>query len=145
MISSINGAADQFLADLNRIQSATDRAERQLSSGLRVANPSDGPDQVSQILQLRAAMALTSQRQANLSLTQSEVAGSEQALESAVQVVEHAATLAAQGGTGTATLSDRQEIAGEASSLEEQLVGLANTSVGGRYIFSGDQDQSAAY
>ena len=145
MIRSINGQADQFLADLERIQNSTERAQRQMTSGLRVAEPSDAPDQVSQILKVRASLALAQQRQSNLSLTKTEVDTAEQALQTAVQVVERGATLAAQGATGTSTDADRQIIAGEVRSLADELVGLSNTAIAGKYVFSGDHDQVPAY
>ena len=66
MIQNINGSAEQFLADLDRMQATTARAERQISSGLKVENPSDAPDQIREILQLRAEIQQHQQIQANL-------------------------------------------------------------------------------
>jgi flagellar hook-associated protein 3 FlgL len=36
-------------------------------------------------------------------------------------------------------------LAAQVQGIQQQLVNLSNTSVGGRYIFSGDSDQQAAY
>ncbi|HZT30563.1 MAG TPA: flagellin [Bryobacteraceae bacterium] len=145
MIRGLNGGTDQFLADLERIQRTTEQAQRQLSSGLRVQQPSDAPDEVSQILQVRAALAQTVQRQQNLSQVKTEVDTSEQALQAAVQVVERASVLAAQGATSTADADARKNLAQEVQSLEQELVGLSRTEVSGRFVFSGDLDRSPAY
>ena len=57
MINSINPSADNFLVDINRLEARAERAQRQLSSGLRVSQPSDDPVQVSNILQISSAVA----------------------------------------------------------------------------------------
>lgn len=145
MIRGIRGGAEKFLADLERIQASTDRAQRQLSSSLRVEQPSDAPDQVSQILLVRASLAQVQSRQSNLAQAKTEADTAEQTLQSAVQMVEHASVLAAQGVTATADAASRRAIAQQVQALQQQLVGLSQTSVSGRYIFSGDQDQSPAY
>jgi flagellar hook-associated protein 3 FlgL len=59
--------------------------------------------------------------------------------------VERAQTLSAQGANGTATAQDRIEIAGEIGAILQRLAGVADTSVEGRYIFSGDADQQSPY
>jgi flagellar hook-associated protein 3 FlgL len=59
--------------------------------------------------------------------------------------MDRAATLGAQGANGTTDAQTRQALAGELGSVLEQLVSTANTTVQGRYIFSGDSDQTAPY
>ncbi|HWC00854.1 MAG TPA: flagellin [Bryobacteraceae bacterium] len=145
MIRTISSGSEKFLADMSRIAASTDRAQRQLSSGLRVEQPSDGPDQVSQILRVRASLAQVQSRQENLADAKTLTDTAEQALQSAVQVIERASVLASQAVTGTADADSRQAIVQEVQALQQQLVGLSQTSIAGRYVFSGDQDQSPAY
>jgi flagellar hook-associated protein 3 FlgL len=66
-------------------------------------------------------------------------------LQSAVQAVENAVTLAAQGADSTLSASDRANIAQQVAGLQQTLVGISQTTFNGRYIFSGDQDTSPAY
>ena len=61
MINSINSSADNFLVDISRTQARSERAQRQLSSGLRVSKPSDDPDQVGNILQLSSNLSRNEQ------------------------------------------------------------------------------------
>ncbi len=145
MISGVDASAEQFLADLERTQARTQRAERQISSGLKFNDASDAPDQVSDILKLRADISRNSQVTSNLGAVGNQVSAAEQAAEAAVQLVERARTLAAQGATGTQTAAGRLQIAQEARSVHEQLVGLSATEIGGRFVFGGDADQSAPY
>src|SRR5690242_2998090 len=145
MISNIDPSAGQFLADLSRTQDTITRAEREMSSGLKFANASDAPDQVSDILRLRADINRNAQVKSNLNGVKTEVDAAEQSLGSAVQLVAQARTLANQGANGTQTAETRLQIAPQVQSILDQLVALASTSVGGRYIFGGDTDQSAPY
>src|SRR5579864_2748935 len=145
MISGIDPAAEQFLAALDLSKAQTDRAQKQISSGLKFQDASDAPDQVSDILKLRADVARNSQVQTNLSSVKAQVDTAEQAIENAVQLVERARTLAAKGATGTETVSSRAQIAQEVISLQQQLVSLSATQIGGRFVFGGDADQTAPY
>jgi flagellar hook-associated protein 3 FlgL len=145
MISGIDAVSEQFLADLRGTQDRTNRAERQLSSGLKFHNASDAPDQVGDILTLRAGLARNAQVRSNLQGLITEVNTAEQAVETSVQLVERARVLASQGATATQSAKTRTQIAQEVRSICEQLLGLSASQVGGRFVFSGDADQSISY
>jgi flagellar hook-associated protein 3 FlgL len=145
MISSLNAAGQTFVDNLNRIDARMQNAQQELSTGLKIVNVSDDPDAVSEVLQTRADLDYATQIQTNLGETKTEVDAGEQALESAVQLVENARTLGSQAITGTADADTRTDIANQIGSILEELGGLAGTTVDGRYIFSGDSDQTAPY
>ncbi len=145
MIRSIGPSGEKFLADLARIQAARERAQRAISSGLKVASPSDQPGQVGDILQLCADIGRNSQILTNLNRMKSEVDTAESLLQTAVRIVEHARALASQGAGTIATPENRRVLADEAQGLLEQLVSISRTTVEGRHIFSGDRDQSPQY
>ena len=145
MIQDLRANSEMFLAAYNRILDRAGRATEQITSGKRVNSPSDDPDQVTNILLMRASLDRASQIGRNLSRIQSETDVAEQALSNAVTVLESINTLGTQGATGTQTAEARQPIADQVESLFGQLVQLANTSQEGRYIFHGDNDQTAPY
>lgn len=145
MISGIDPTAAQFLADLTRTEDKAERAERQLSSGLKFNDASDAPDQVSDILKLRADIHRNDQVGSNLQNVKIEVDTAEQAVEAAEQIVERALVLAAQGVTDTQTPESRLAIAEEVRNLHQQLVSLSATQVGASYVFGGDAGQVAPY
>jgi flagellar hook-associated protein 3 FlgL len=145
MISSLDPSSQQFLNDLNRISDAMNTAQRQMSSGLKIAAVSDAPDQISALLEARAGLSSAQQILTNLGRQKSEVDAGEQALETAVQLFEQAQTLGAQGDTDTRTADQRATLAGQLGTIMQQMVGLAGTTVEGRFIFSGDSDQQAPY
>ncbi len=145
MVSGLDPSSQQFLANLGSISRRLERAQRQVASGKRILAPSDDPDQVGTLLQARVDLRQNEQLQQNLGRVQGEVNAGEAALQQAVQLVEHAQVLAAQGGSGSQTAQSRLSIADEVKSVLEQLVGLSRTSIDGRYIFAGDADQTPPY
>jgi flagellar hook-associated protein 3 FlgL len=145
MITGLNSGNQQFLDNLHRITDRLNTDQLRIASGLRMREVSDAPDQVSSLLQARAALSASEQVSTNLGNVKSEVDMGEQTLESAVQLFDQVQTLGAQGATGTATASARSTLAQQLQSIEQQFVGLADTSIGGRFIFSGDTDQTQPY
>ncbi len=145
MLSSLPPATNRFLRELSRINERMMTAQDQLGSGLRIKNASDEPDQISSLLQLRSELERNSQVRANLNRVKTEVDDGESSLQDAVSVVEQIRTLGAQGNTGTQTAETRQILADQISTLLEELVGLSNTQVDGRYIFAGDADNVMPY
>jgi flagellar hook-associated protein 3 FlgL len=59
--------------------------------------------------------------------------------------MNQAETLATQATDTTLDASDRASIGSQIQSIQQQMINLSNTQVQGRYIFSGDQDQTPAY
>ena len=145
MLPPLKGSTEMYLADLNRVQSAMDVAQRQVSSGLRVQNASDDPGALNTILQLQADISGNQQIQANLDQTTSELSSADTDLQSAIQLMDRAVTLATQASGPAATADENTAIADEISSIQQQIVGISQSTVNGRYIFSGDQDSKPSY
>jgi flagellar hook-associated protein 3 FlgL len=145
MISSLNPAAQQFLNNLSLIDQQLQQAQTELTTGLSVNQVSDAPDEVSAILQTRASLSATTQINGDLGETTTEVNTGEQSLESAVTLFDQVQTLGAEGDTGTATAASQANMGQQVNSILQQMVGLADTQVGGRYIFAGDTDQQQPY
>jgi flagellar hook-associated protein 3 FlgL len=145
MIQNISPSADSFLAAVNQLQANVQRAQEEIGSGLRVNKPSDDPSVVSDILQINSSLARNTQIGQNLGNVTAEVNGAEAALSSAVSTLDNVATLGSQGANFNRTASDRAEAAVEIQDQLQNLIGDANTSVGNRFVFSGDADQTAPY
>jgi len=145
MISSLDSESLRFLSGLNQIQQRSERAQRELTSGLKINTISDAPDEIGSLWQKRWELDSAKQVDANLGRVKAEVDSAQTAIASAVTLVDRAQTLSSQGATSTATAQDRIEIAGEIGAVLQRLVGLSNTNVEGRYIFSGNNDQQPPY
>ncbi len=145
MVSGVNAATDKFLTALNRIGERADRAQRQISSGLRMTTASDDADQVSALLAARSELNSTKQVGANLSRAKAEVDTAEKSLEVTVTLLERVNQIGVQAANSTQTPQGRQTIAVEVAAALDHLVSVANTTVEGRYIFSGDKSGAPAY
>jgi flagellar hook-associated protein 3 FlgL len=146
MSSAINSSYQQFLNNINRLQSQLTKAQNQVSSGLKVTQASDAPDQISSILQLHANIAQNQQIQTNLTAAKAEVQTADSSLGTGITLLDQVQTLAAQGLNETnQTAATRATLAGQIDSIMQQMVSISQTSVNGRFIFSGDSDQTASY
>src|SRR4051794_7788519 len=134
---SLDARSTQFLTDLSRLNTREAALEKQISSGYAIVNPSDGPDRVTDILQLRSDVERANGISTNLDRVKAEVDTGEAALRVSVNLLERARTLAAQNATSTAV--NRPAFASEVSMIEQQIVDMTRTSSEGRYVFSGDQ------
>ncbi len=145
MTRSIDASNDRYLDALRMINHRVARAQREVSTGKRVVAPSDDPDSIGALLQVRAELGRLEQTQANLTRTKTEVDASETALQSAVKLFDRVRSLGMTAGSGINTTLTRQGIADELKTIIERFAGLANTEADGRFVFSGDSDQSHAY
>jgi flagellar hook-associated protein 3 FlgL len=151
MIPSLSPADQIFLTGVNHIQQQISTASQQLTSGLKVTVASDAPDQIDALLQLRADQAQNSQVESNLSLEQTDAQAADGALGSAIQLMDSATQIAAEGANFSSTVAadetatSDQTLAQQVASLLTEMVNLSQTQVQGQYIFSGDLNQGPSY
>jgi flagellar hook-associated protein 3 FlgL len=141
----LSPSTQQFLDRLADTTRRMERAQNQISSGKKITSASDDPDQVSTLLQTRAELESCQQVEKNLGRVKTEVDTAEQALTAADQLLQDARSAAAQGASTTVTQETRNILAGQIQSMMEHMASIANTSVEGRYVFSGDSDSSPAF
>jgi flagellar hook-associated protein 3 FlgL len=145
MISNLSPTSALFLANMNRVEQRLTDANTQISSGKKLNVASDAPGDVEPLLQLRTDQAQNQQIESNLSLAQTGAGAADTALAGAASLLDTAVQLATQGANATQTADTRQSIAAQVEGILNQMVSYSQTQVQGRYIFSGDQDQSPTY
>ncbi len=145
MIQNINPAADLFLASVNQLQAKAQTDEMQLSSGLRVNKPSDDPTVVSDILQINSSQARNTQIGENLNVVSGVVNVASGALSTAVTTLDQVSSLAAEGASSTVSATTRTQLAAQVQDQLQNLIGNADSSVGGRYVFAGNADGTIPY
>ena len=145
MIDFFNSPTQTFLNGMTRIEARLATAQRQLSTGLRINSVSDDPSHIGDLMSVRAQLDQTTQINANLGRVKTETDTGESALQSAVNLLDQVTTLGAQGQPNTQSAATRSQLADQVGSILQELVGISNTSVEGRYIFAGDNDQQAPY
>jgi len=145
MLTNLDASSELFLTDIARIQRRLAEAGRQVSSGKKMAVASDQPDEIAPLLQLRAEKQRNQQIQSNLALAKTDAQAADNALNAAIKLMDRALTLGTQGANSVLDTAGRQSLASEVRSLQEQMVAFSQTTVQGRYLFSGDRDLSPSY
>jgi flagellar hook-associated protein 3 FlgL len=130
---------------MDRIQRRMEDAQRQISSGLKLERASDEPSQVMALVQLENNQTMNTQLRANLEREKTETNVADSALQNAVRLMDRALTLGAQSAGSLSTAEQRLLIGEEVTGILARLVAISQTTVNGRYIFSGDLDQTPSY
>src|SRR5580658_5148838 len=134
MISLLQGSSALFIANLGQIQQQLAQANEQVSSGLKIAVPSDDPDQIGSLLQLRSQLASNTEIQTNLGSALTDADAADNALSSSIQLMDQAVSLATEGANATTTPAGQQSIAQEVQGIQQQMVTNSNTNVSGIFI-----------
>jgi flagellar hook-associated protein 3 FlgL len=142
--SATTGAA-WFLNGIGNLQQQQLKTLRELTSGFQIQDAADAPALTPELINLGSTLASVQAYQTNLASVQTEASAADSALGSAASLLDSARTLAVQGADSSATAASRQVLASQVQSLQQQLVSIANTSVGGHYIFGGATDQTPPY
>ena len=145
MIQNLNPAGAIFVTNVSQITEQITQLTNEVSSGLKISQPSDDPGDMVTLMNIRSEIAANQQAANNLAPVLNNTQAAEQALQTAVNLVSQATNAATQGANSLTSVSQDQVLAQQVSNILQQLVGLANTQVNGQFIFSGDQPQSASY
>lgn len=135
----------QMLTELRQLNATMNQAQQQIASGKKVEVASDAPADVQSIVQNQSDLARVQQSEANLNTLNSEVGMAGTVLENAAELMDSARSIGAQGASDTSDSSTRQLLASQIQDIETQMVGIANSTNAGRYLFSGDADTTAPY
>jgi flagellar hook-associated protein 3 FlgL len=127
----------EILADLQQSQSTLNTALQQVSTGKSVSVPSDNPTASAEMVQNTIETGDVDQYTQNISTVQSTVQSASSALSSVVTSLTQALSLGTEGANGTNNAEDLQALAGQVQGILSSVVSLANTAVGGTYLFGG--------
>lgn len=126
-----------LLAAIAQNRQAQNTALQQLSSGRNVNQLSDNPAAASEDVLNHVQTNQDTQLLQNLSSLTSQGQAIDSSLNSAVQAVTQAISLGIEGANGTLSDADRQAVAGELIGIRDQVLGLANLTYQGNYVFAG--------
>ncbi len=125
------------LLDINRVRQKLAQTQERAASGLVINRPSDDPAGMRAVTLLRSELDSVEQYQRNISKLRGKVAGSENAIGNATNIMSRARELAIQGANGTLDAASRQLLAVEVEALHGELLREANSQVSGSYLFAG--------
>jgi flagellar hook-associated protein 3 FlgL len=133
------------LADLQRANVAVAKASMQVSTGNRLQRPSDDPQAVQKALNLRGDLAATAQYMDTAGASQGWAQATDDALSDINDVLQRAREAVVQGGNGTMSQKDRNDIATQIDQLIGQAKASGNATFDGQYIFAGQKTDTAPY
>jgi len=133
------------LAAVWKTQADEETAMQQLASGKRVNVPSDDPLASALMIGNQDQWSRADQYLHNVDTLTNQLQTADTALGSVVTALNQAIVLGVQGSTNTVSDANRQQIVQNLKGIQSQLALLANTSVGGHYLFAGTETTAAPY
>ncbi len=119
--------------------------QERLASQKTINRPADDPVGAAGALGYRTLLSQMEQYGRNLNTGQTWMQTSESALNHSLDIVTRAKELAVQMANGTQNAQTRANTATEVGHLLDQAISLANTQVGGKYVFAGYRTGSAPF
>ncbi len=127
------------MASLNNVQGQYNSILEKMSSQKRINKLSDDPIGMTVLLGHRQVEASLEQYQKNVDAGNGWLALTETKLKSVGDLLTNASEIAIQQGTATASAESRSIMAENVRQLKEEMLSLANSKYGNRYLFSGSR------
>jgi flagellar hook-associated protein 3 FlgL len=127
------------LASLSNVQSQYNSVLEQMSSQKRINKISDDPLGMTVLLGYRQVEASLDQYRSNIDASNGWLSLTETKLSSVGDLLTNASEIAVQQGTATASAESRLIMAENVRQLKEEMLSLANSKYGNRYLFSGSR------
>jgi flagellar hook-associated protein 3 len=119
--------------------------QRRISSGTKVAWPSDDPGAYEVIRNLHGDIARLQQYARNNDQAERELLAIDDVLQNTLGLFQRGSEIAIRASDATVSASDRQAMASEVNNLIESLVAKANHHEAGHYRFGGLRSDTAPY
>jgi flagellar hook-associated protein 3 FlgL len=126
-----------LLYNLQNDRQNVDQAVLQASTGQSVNSLSDNPIAAGQLVLNRAQIDSEDQFSYNVNTIQGSLNTAQTALNSVVNSLTQALSLGTEAAGGTLSSTELTGIAGQVDQIKQQIMGLANTTYQGNYIFAG--------
>lgn len=140
-----NTISNKVLTNLNQNSEKLNKASNQVSSGKKFEDPSDDPAAFINSMQLNSQIENNEQYLENIDSSTNWLSTTEDALDSAGDVLNSLNELAVEASNDTLTEDDRNKILIEVEELEKEIINIANTQLGDQYLFSGTAADTKTY
>lgn len=136
---------ESVLRNLNLVSSAMFRANEVVGSGKKINRLSDDPVGLVSVLSLRSSLSNLDQLQRNLAAGKSWLDAGESALGQVETILSEAKAFCVQMASATVGSAERSNAVEMVDGYLGQILALANSQVGGRYIFGGTKTDLAPF
>jgi len=116
-----------------------------VASGKKINRPSDDPAGMGRILDYRKTVDSLEQYKRNVTRARVRVSTNETVLDGVSEWIERATAVAMNNTTGFGDTQSWQAAADDVDNIRDQVLNLANTKIGGNYIFGGRKTDTAPF
>jgi flagellar hook-associated protein 3 FlgL len=134
-----------LVAALNQAEQADEQVTLELSSGKSVNEPSDDPTAAALLVQNNDETTFNASYLQTLSSINGQLSDADSTLSSIQTALQQAISLGVQGANGTLSASDEAAIINQLQGIQSQVIGLANSSYEGKYLFGGTVTSTPPY
>ena len=122
------------------------KLQEQISTGVRIANPSDDPAGAARVLELEQEVKLHEQYQTNIRMADQRLSLQDSTLQGAENLLQRVRELAIHANNASLDQVSRDAIADELDERRKELLSLANTvDSNGDFLFAGFQNQQRPF
>lgn len=139
-----NMVTNNILGEIQSLDTQQTSLQSEVSSGLSVTQPSDNPAAYGQVVQLESENSALAQYSDNANQALNVANSTYSGLSSLMSIYDRATQLGSLG-TGTNGADSQTAYATELGQLVQQAIQVANTQVGGSYLFAGTATSAAPY
>jgi len=140
-----NMMSNIFMSNLRRQTEAMLQRQEQIASQKRINRPSDDPGGMGRVLAGRSSLSTINQYANNIQQGKTRLEFSEETLSFVDELVQQARRIAEEKSGDSVTAAERSFGATQVKEIYDQVLQLANSKFGDRYMFSGDQTDTAAF
>ena len=142
---SSNAVYSTVMSNLFRNSERLLKAQVKVATEKRINKASDDPIGMGKVLDYRKRLASMDQYQDNISRGKTRIHMAETTLDMVADLLRDAKNIALDQSTGSVEGSNREIAAEQVVSIREQILQLANTRLGGEYIFAGHETHKPAF
>jgi flagellar hook-associated protein 3 FlgL len=135
----------RVLANINNVQDQLATTQQQLSTGLRINQPSDDPYGASLAIQLKNDLQGLGTYSNNVADGTAWASAADTSLSNVMNMLQRAQELTVQASNGAESPTDLSASADEMDQLADAMKQEANTQYNGQYIFSGTATTTQPY
>ncbi|GBF32282.1 flagellar hook-associated protein FlgL [Desulfocucumis palustris] len=136
-----NNVINSIQGNLSRLA----RSQEQLASTKKVLRPSDNPNAMGSLLSIKNTLSYNEQYSKNIDDGLSYLGMNDTALGTIGDILKKASEYALQAANDTYNPDDRAAVATQIDKMIDQIVDLANSSVGDKYIYAGTDNNAAPF
>ena len=142
---SSNAIYNTIIGNLFRNSERLLKAQVKVATEKKINKPSDDPIGMGKVLDYRKRLASIDQYQSNIAKGKARIQMTETTLDMVSNLLTDAKNIAMDQSTGSVESSDRAIAAEQIAAIREQVLQLANTKLGGKYIFAGHETNKPAF